>query len=108
MKRNLLIGAGGAVLAVSALAFAGWYLLLAPMRAEATVRTGAAAKALCGCVFVSGRSVDACESELGSGLAGITVEVDASAGLVSARAFPFTRALARDDGPYGCVFVPRG
>jgi hypothetical protein len=71
------------------------------MRDRATVGAGYVAKEVCSCVFVGGRSLDACRADVPATMDRVQVELGADR--VKAFVPALSERIARHEPPFGCV-----
>ncbi len=94
MNRWIAIAVFWVLLVVGALAWE-W------MRDRATVGAGYVAKEVCSCVFVGGRSLDACRADVPATMDRVQVELGADR--VKAFVPALSERIARHEPPFGCV-----
>jgi hypothetical protein len=80
-------------------AFAGWRYVAY----QADIGAGFVAKAICGCVFVAGRTPESCVPDLLPAMSRIAFEVDESAHRVRGYATGFASRYAAWDAATGCT-----
>src|SRR4051794_38436115 len=67
----------------------------------AHIGAGYAAQQTCACLFVSGRSLESCQTDLDA-MARVFVSLTPGPGEVTARSFLISRATSRYEKGYGC------
>jgi len=93
------VGAGAIV--VAGASYFGWRMSVA-----ADVGAAAIAKVECSCVFVEGRTLEACRADDPPGFSGVQATVDEASKSVTGSVFGLIRRRAALQQGYGCVLEP--
>jgi hypothetical protein len=99
-KRWWIIGG----IAVAALAGGSAYAMR--VADQAGVAAAAMAKVACSCVFVEGRTLEACRADDPPGFEQVTVEIDETAKTATGRLLGVITRRARYSADYGCTLEP--
>lgn len=74
-----------------------------PLGRRADVAVGYAARVVCACRYLGGRSEASCRTDFEPGMERVALHEDAAARRITATITPIARASARYDAGYGCV-----
>lgn len=92
------------ILTASLLAVGGYFAWQTAVAAD--VGAAAIAKVVCSCVFVEGRSLDACRADDPPGFEGVAVSLDQSAKAATGSVLGLVRRRATYSPTYGCTLEP--
>lgn len=73
---------------------------------QAGVGAAAMAKVACSCVFIDGRTLEACRADDPPGFEQIAVEIDTNAKIATARVLGVIARRASYTQDYGCILEP--
>ena len=100
MRRRILVALAIGLVLAGALFWTQW---LAPTRNAVAIGTSMLAKKMCSCVFVAGRSQDACRADQFASMDAITVEINREAKVVRAFVTALGERSARYAEGFGCM-----
>jgi hypothetical protein len=101
LKMLRMVGGAIAALVLAGGGYWAWQTSIA-----ADVGAAAVAKVFCSCVFVEGRSVEACQADQPPGFDKIPVTVDATMRTATGSVFGIIARRARYSEQYGCTLEP--
>lgn len=107
--RNMGTGQGGrakwVLLAVVVLAIAGFVYMLPSLKAYSKTGTAYAARVVCSCRYIGGRSLDDCEKDLEPGMEFVSLSEAADAKRIDASMLMLASDSAELREGYGCVLM---
>jgi hypothetical protein len=96
-----IVGGSIAALLVGALGYGAWQTSI-----SADVGAAAMAKTICSCVFVQGRTREACRADDPPGFEAVSVTIDAAARTATGTAGGLVSRRATYSEQYGCTLEP--